>query len=536
MAETLLRLTGVSKRFPGVRALSSVDFDLRAGEVHVLFGENGAGKSTLINVITGILVPEEGRIEIDGQVHADLTPHAAREAGVSAVFQEFSLVASLDVLDNLFLGRELTRFGRVDRKRMAALATQCMRELGFELDLHALVGTLSRAEQQMTEITKAVLQKSRILILDEPTASLTDAEADRLLALVKSLRARGVGIIYVSHRMREIRALADRVTVLRSGSRVGVVEAAAVSEARLVEMMTGRSVDAWPAISHRPGAVRLRVDRLASRDGKLAEMSLVAHAGEIVGIAGLVGCGKEALGRCLFGLAPIARGEVQLDGRAVQPRSPRQMLREKLCYFPADRGAEGLALERSVRENGSMAALDLAAFNRRGVMRPRDEQRRTLAAMERLGLRPLDTEVAVRTLSGGNRQKVMLARGLLRDVDVYVFDEPTVGIDVGAKAEVYRLIAQLVERGACIVLISSDLAEVVHLSHRIYVLHEGRPVAELDAEHRTEANVLEAFFGKRAAPAPRVTGHDTGAEVDAQAAAQTPRNSFTDTFTSRQAS
>jgi ribose transport system ATP-binding protein len=492
----MLELSKITKDFRGVRALAGVDFTLRAGEVHVLFGENGAGKSTLINIIAGMFPPSQGSMSLDGAAVERFDPHHARSLGIAAVFQEFSLVPSLSVLDNLFLGRERSRGAFLDRKAMRAHARRVLDELGYRIDVDVIVSALSRAQRQMIEIAKALLIDARVLILDEPTASLTDDEADHLLAIVKSLRARGVGIIYVSHRMREIHAIADRITVLRSGASIGTVDAGDISEARLVEMMTGRKIDAmFPKISHHPAEDALVVQNLISAAAGVDDISLTLRRGEVVGIAGLVGCGKGGVGRAIFGLDPCESGVVAIAGEVVKRPQPRAMLQRGLCYFPSDRGAEGLAPNLSIERNAIMAALDLPRFNRAGLARPRQEHAAALSATERLVVRPSGLSNAVQNLSGGNRQKVMLARGFVRDIEVFIFDEPTVGIDVGAKTEIYQLIADLVEQGAAILLISSELIEVLNLSNRLYVMHEGRLTAHFEGEDKTEANVLAAFFG-----------------------------------------
>ncbi len=495
----LLRLTGVRKRFGGSLALEDVDFDLRSGEVHVLFGENGAGKSTLINVITGNVQPDAGRYVLGGTEMARMTPKLARRSGIAAVFQEFSLAPDLSVADNLFLGRERSRLGVMNAAAMRRVAAEFLAELGFGVPATALLGRLSRAERQMVEIAKALMDReARILILDEPTASLTDADAESLFTIIGRLKARGIGIIYVSHRMREIRRLGDRITVLRGGRRVATVAADGVTEGQLVELMVGRPIsDLYPTIHHRPTKVRVSVEDLGSQDGRVRKVSLTVRAGEVVGLAGLVGCGKGEVGRLIFGLDAIATGRVEVDGQAIVRPIPRDMLRRGVCYFPADRGRDGLAPNRPVRENASAAALDLSVIGGRGWLRLREEIRRVRSVLERLNVRPLQPEQAVVQFSGGNRQKVMLARGLMRDIQIFLFDEPTVGIDVGAKAEIYALLRDLTESGAAVLLVSSELPEVLHLANRIYVMHEGVVVEELVGDDRTEAAILSCFFGKR---------------------------------------
>ncbi len=350
----------------GFRAWSPctrVDFDLRHGEVHVLFGENGAGKSTLINIISGTYPPDEGAFTYQGETISRLTPHAARLLGISPVFQEFSLVPELTVEQNLFLGRELTRGGVLDRSGMKAKAKEVIELLGFDLVPDRKVRELSRAHQQMVEIAKAFLADVRLLILDEPTASLTEAEAEKLFGLVAKLKASGVGIIYVSHRMREIKQIADRITVLRDGRKITTVKAADVSENDLVELMTGsQDRRAVPACRSASGRELLEVEGLTLANRTVSDVSFYARAGEITGIAGLVGCGKSELVRAVYGLELIEAGVIRVNGDVVAHPTPSGLLKRGLCYFPSDRVAEGLALGRPVRENGSMTALDLPTF------------------------------------------------------------------------------------------------------------------------------------------------------------------------------
>jgi ribose transport system ATP-binding protein len=494
-AVEVLRLTGVSKRFPGVLALDNIDFDLRAGEVHVLFGENGAGKSTLINLIAGTFPPDAGALTLRGAPVRLQSPQHARQLGINAVFQEFSLVPTLSAQDNLFLGRETVRGGVLDKGAIARGARETFDLLGFELDPKAPVGRLPRAEQQMVEIAKALQGEPSILILDEPTASLTENEAERLFGLIQRLKAQGLGIIYITHRMQEIRRLADRITVLRDGRRIATVDATAATETGLVELMTGRKVEAlYPTIAHNPGPVALRTEHLTLADGRVADVSIEARAGEIVGLAGLVGSGKSEVGRACFGLEPIASGTIEVRGRPVAQPTPQSMLARGIIYVPPDRRAEGLAVTRSARENMSLASLGLPSFSRLGVLR-RGAERTTIGEVaRRLNLRPPNIERLVGSFSGGNQQKIVLGRGLTRDIDIFIFDEPTTGVDVGAKAEIYGFMKELCERGAAIVLISSDLPEILHLAHRAYVMHRGQLRAELRGSEITEQAVLANFF------------------------------------------
>ncbi len=492
----MLELTGFSKAFNNVVVLDGVDFTLEPGEVHALLGENGAGKSTLINLIIGSFPRTAGRMTFKGREISGQTPQTSRDMGIAAVFQEFSLAPDLTVTENLFLGRELRRGPFLQQRRMREAARQLMEELGFAVPLDAKIASLSRAQKQMVEIAKALRTGSEVLILDEPTASLTDGEAEKLFEVMARLKARGVGIIYVSHRMSEIQNLSDRVTVLRGGRLVGTVRTAEVSAAKLIEMMVGVPVDKlFPVIAARKGPERLRVAHLSSDSGSVRDASITLNAGEVVGLAGLVGCGRSELCRAIFGLEPLAGGEIILSGRHVTHPAPARMLRQRLCYFPGDRGAEGLALTRPVRENVTMATLDEAAIASGPVLRYWDEPRVIRTPLEDLGLRPMAPERRVIAFSGGNQQKVMLARGLMRPFDVYLFDEPTVGIDVNAKADVYALIKRLAEGGAAVLLSSSELPELLHLCSRIYVMNDGRIVSELTGDAMSETAILAHYFG-----------------------------------------
>jgi ribose transport system ATP-binding protein len=494
-APTVLTVSGVTKRFPGVTALQDVDFQLRGGEVHVLFGENGAGKSTLVNILAGTYAPDEGTVTVRGEPVTQFAPYAARRRGINSVFQEFSLVPTLSVAENLFLGREPGRGGFIDRRAARALAAKALGELDPTFPLDARVGTLSRAQQQVIEIAKALLGDPAILILDEPTASLSDHEVDVLFGLIAQLKARGIGLIYITHRMNEIRRIGDRITVLRDGRHVATLDVADAEDDRLIELMTGRTLDAlYPRAARRDGRVALRLDGVSGPG--VEDVSLEVRTGEVVGIAGLVGSGKSTVGRLCFGLDRTRGGSIHVGERALSERStPREALEAGLIYYPADRRGEGLVLPRPVQENLVLSRLE----SRVGLLRRRDERRHAERAIERLSIHPADPGRRAALLSGGNQQKVVLARALLHDVDVHVFDEPTVGIDVGARVQVYEFIKELCERGKAVLLISSDLPEVVHLSHRLYVMHQGRVAAELEGDAITEEAVLTNFFSSEAA-------------------------------------
>lgn len=495
----MLHIKGLTKNFRNIAALSNVELHLKPGEVHALLGENGAGKSTLINLIVGTFEPSAGELMVNGKTYNKMNPALARELGIASVFQEFSLVPDLTVLENLFLARE--KSGRLFLKKaaMRAEAQQLLEELEFHVPLDAMVGHLSRAQRQMIEIAKALRLAPKILILDEPTASLTDGEAEKLFRTIRRLKEKGVGIIYVSHRMAELRNLSDRVTVLRGGKYIGTVNTGEISDEGLIEMMIGRPVsELFPKISTSPTKVALKIDRLSVENGTVVDASIYARAGEVVGFAGLVGCGRSELCRAIFGLETISSGRVELHGKVVERPTPPVMLDNNLCYFPADRGEEGLALIRPARENVTMAGLNLPSLSIGPFFKHRNEASVVASPLKELALSPFDPERRARAFSGGNQQKIMLARGLMKDFDVYIFDEPTVGIDVGAKADVYRYIKRLVEGGACVIVSTSELPELINLSTRIYVMHEGRIMAEIQENEKSEASVLSHYFGESA--------------------------------------
>lgn len=493
----LLVMEGITKRFPGVVALRDVSFELRAGEVHVLFGENGAGKSTLINVIAGTYPPDDGTMVFNGEAIAHLSPNDARQRGINAVFQDFSLVPQLSVEENLYLGREPGRVGFVDRNARGDGAQAALDVVKPFFSIKTRVDRLSRSAQQLVEIAKALMGEPRILILDEPTTSLTEQETELLFGLIDELKTHGLAIVYITHRMREIPRVGDRITVLRDGQKVATLAVGEADENRLIQLMTGRTLESlYPRAAYVPGALRLRLDHVSGR--LLHEVSLEAHAGEVVGIAGLVGSGKSEIGRLCFGLEPHT-GTIELDGRQLENREgPHDILGRGMIYYPADRRGEGLVLPRPVRENLTFAALDRPDFSRFGLLRRAAERRKADEIIKRLRIQPPQPERRVANFSGGNQQKTVLGKALTLDVGVHIFDEPTAGVDVGARVEVYEFIKELCEAGSAIVLISSDLPEVLHLSHRVYVIHRGRVRAHLTGDEITEERILSNFFDTQA--------------------------------------
>lgn len=486
----LIRTVGLTKRYPGITALDRVDFELLAGEVHVLFGENGAGKSTLISLLAGVSAPSEGEILVRGEAVRFGSVADARAVGISAVFQEFSLVPTLTVAENLFLGDEPRIGPFLDRAAMARKAAALFAELEFSIDPRRRVSTLSRAEQQMVEIAKALHGDVGILILDEPTASLTDREVDHLFAVIDRMKRRGVGIVYISHRMQEFARIADRVTVLRDGARIGTVAMAATTERELIEMMAGRAIEEiYPTIARNPGPVALRVEGL--RAPGVNGVDLEVRPGEVLGVAGLVGSGKSRTFRALMGLQAMQAGRVLLNGADVTGAGTRAMMRAGAYYLPPDRKVEGLQLAFTARDN---LAQGMIGGMRRGLLPWRRIRAQCEETAQRVELPAAYRGRPVAQLSGGNQQKTLFGRGLGRDYQLYILDEPTVGVDMGARAAIYRLIRDLTEAGKAVVVISSDLPEVMNLAHRLLVFSHGRIAAELEGDAITESAILAHFF------------------------------------------
>jgi ribose transport system ATP-binding protein len=497
----LLRLEKISKRFPGVSALQGVDFNLHEGEVHVLFGENGAGKSTLINIVAGALRPTSGKMFFRGREINFPNVYNARRSGIHAVFQEFSLIPQLTVAQNLSLGVEKSRYGILDKMGMQRQAQETLERLGFEIDPGKRVVYLSRAEQQMVEIAKVFCSDLSILILDEPTASLTEKESSRLFSLIKQAKNNNVGIIYITHRMGEIRRISDRITILRDGKYIATVKTDSVTDTELVEMMTGRVIDQiFPTIEYNPGKIILSVEGVTTADKSARNISMVFKEGEIVGLAGLVGSGKSEIMRACFGIEAIQEGTLIFNGEPMNKVTPSRMLNKGMFYIPPDRRNEGLIMVRNVRENISIAALSTFKLSSYSTFLKRKAESRLVQDLSnRFNLHPLKIERRVDLFSGGNQQKVLLAKVLTKDTKLFVFDEPTVGVDVGTRAAIYEFLRDLCHEGAAIVLISSDLPEILHLTNRAYVFFRGHVRAELSGDEITEQNILFHFFGRAAA-------------------------------------
>lgn len=494
----VLRAKGLTKRYGQHVALNDVSFDLRPGEVHVLFGENGAGKSTLINMLAGAREPSSGEIEIDGFKGVFRSVVESRSHGIRAVFQEFSLISMLTVAENITLGEEpLNGLKLLSKAQAREESKRLIDDLGFDLDPDAKVFTLPRGKQQMVEICKALRYVPKVLILDEPTASLSEHDAISLFRLVERLTAKGTAIVYITHRMHEIPLLGHEVTVLRDGMQVATVFAS-TPEHRLIELMTGRAMaKIYPVPRSELGPVRLAVEKLSlkPRHGYVTveDVSFEVRAGEILGVAGLVGCGKSELGQACFGLFQPAHGDIRLDGRPLKLKHPSDAIANRIWYSPADRKTDGLALGRPAKENMSLSGLSWGDIRGR-MLRVHGEKTLLDDLSSRVEFPAARLSEQVSNFSGGNQQKVLLAKGLAQDVDVYIFDEPTVGVDIGARLSIYRCLGALSAQGAAIVIISSDLPELMGMTHRMLVMNGGRIVAEFNRPDYDEHSILETFF------------------------------------------
>ena len=494
MPEPAVRFDNVTKRFPGVQALTDVSLEIASGSCHALCGENGAGKSTLGKVLAGIYVPDAGRLRVLGAEVRFASPSDALGAGVGMVHQELAFCENLSVAENLCLGAIPRRRGLVDWSELARRATAMLAEIGMPLDVRRPVGELTIAQQQMVQIAAAVGGGARIIVFDEPTSSLSQAEADRLYDLIGRLKARGVTCIYVSHRMSEIFRLCDAVSVLRDGRHVATRPTAGLTEGELVHMMIGRSLaEYFPHhLKSAPGSEMLRVDGLTA-PGKFESVSFSLHAGEVVGLAGLVGAGRSEIAMALFGLMPNVSGRITVAGREVRIHRPQTAIDLGVGLVPEDRKRQGLVLSETGRHNTTLPFLGrLARFE---FIQQRREQDIARDYFQRLRVRTPSIDATVAGLSGGNQQKIVLARWLAAGSRVLILDEPTRGVDVGAKAEIHALISDLAAQGGAILLISSELPEVLTLSSRILVLRAGRVVGEVPREHATQDGLLRMMAG-----------------------------------------
>ncbi|HEY0441576.1 MAG TPA: sugar ABC transporter ATP-binding protein [Xanthobacteraceae bacterium] len=488
-AVPLFELRAISKEFPGVKAVDGVSFEIRAGETHMLLGENGAGKSTLMKVLCGAYRPDAGTFHHNGAQVEIASPADARRFGIAVIFQDFTLVPYLDIAQNIFLGREFPGRipGTTDRRRLYAEARRVLDAIGFAIDPHRPVHTLGVAQQQMVEIAKALSQDARILVMDEPTAALSDRETELLFAMIARLKAQGAAIIYISHRLAEVFALGDRITVLRDGRKIASLLPQETTPDQLVRLMVGRSVDRTYARNVvAPGDVVLDVKGLASANG-IADIDLNVRAGEIVGLSGLVGSGRSEVARAIFGADRVTAGEIRLFGQRVGG-VPEDSARRGMAMIPENRKTQGLALIRSVGDNIVLAGLHKMFPS--GLFSPSRALRAARTMIERLRIATPSPRRPVGVLSGGNQQKVVVGKWLNAGAKFFIVDEPTRGIDVGAKAEIFALLDRLVQEGAAILMISSEQIEIVHVCDRAYVMRDGRIAGELKRGEITEANIV----------------------------------------------
>jgi ribose transport system ATP-binding protein len=492
---SVLRMRQIRKIFPGVVALDNVDFELRRGEVHILLGENGAGKSTLMKILSGAYQKSSGQIIFDGAEVEIKNPKHAQSLGISTVYQEFNLIPHLPIGENIFLGREPVRFaGIIDQRAILEGAQSALAGLGLTIDPRRVVKNLRVAEQQMVEVAKALSLDARILIMDEPTAALTEHEIGELFSTIRTLKEKGVAIVYISHRMEELFEIGDRVTVLRDGRSVGTYEVREMRKAELIRLMVNRDLtELFPKEHATRGAEVLRVESLSTKGG-LKDISFSLHKGEVLGVAGLLGAGRTELARAIFGLDHISSGNIYVNGVAQKMSSPRTAIKSGLGFLTEDRKSQGLVLPLSVERNMCLSSVE--KFSRWGVMNTKREREAASRYTEELRIKTPSLDQKVVFLSGGNQQKVVLSKWLCSAAEAFIFDEPTRGVDVGAKAEIYQLMNRLTAAGVAIMMISSEMLEVLGMSDRIMVMRGGRIAGEFSAEESTQERILQCALGE----------------------------------------
>ncbi|MEV4415144.1 sugar ABC transporter ATP-binding protein [Catellatospora sp. NPDC049609] len=502
--QPVLTMTTISKTFPGVRALDGVDFRLFPGEIHALMGENGAGKSTLIKVLTGVYQADTGVIALDGQQVSFTGPMQARAAGVSTVYQEVNLCPNLSVAENIYIGREPRHFGAIRWREMRRRARALLARLDLDLDVTAALGTCSLAVQQMVAIARAIDIQARVLILDEPTSSLDSSEVAQLFRIMRQLRDEGIAILFVTHFLDQVYDVADRITVLRNGRLVGEYTTAELPQLALVEKMIGKELDVLEQLDEQPkrelAAVEASTPLLEAaalgRKGSVAPFSLTIHAGEVVGLAGLLGSGRTEVARLLFGADRADHGRITMDGQPAAIRNPIAAISRDIAFCSENRRTEGLVGELSVRENIMLAMQAARGWTRPIPRRRQDELVRKY--IDALSIRPADPEMPVRNLSGGNQQKVVLARWLITEPRLLILDEPTRGIDIGAKTEIQRLVVQLSDGGMAVLFISAELEEVLRLSHKVAVMRDRQMVVQLANDDTLDADRVMATIASGA--------------------------------------
>jgi simple sugar transport system ATP-binding protein len=494
-ADSFLALSGIGKRFGGTVALDAIDWSVKPGEVHCLVGENGSGKSTLIKILAGVHAPDPGgTIAIDGVAHPKLTPHQAKALGIQVIFQDLSLFPNLTVLENIAIDHELGSMLKAPpRRAMRETALAALARLDAHLPLEAPIGNLSVAQRQIVAICRGLAANARLLFMDEPTASLTRHEVDLLLATVRRLKAHGVAIVFVSHRLEEVVEIAERVTVLRDGRKVGTFPASEIDDHRLAELMTGRRIELTVRARRFEASRPVLELRNAGRAGEFDNVSLSLHAGEIVGVTGLLGAGRTELALALFGMTPLERGEILLNGTPVRLRSNQDAVANGIAYVSEDRLSLGLNLRQSIADNISITVLDQLS-DRAGLVSAGDRSGMAQSWVDRLDIRTTSVEAAARTLSGGNQQRVVLAKWLATKPKVLILDSPTVGVDIHNKQGIYDVVRQLAERGVAILLISDEVAEVYFNADRILHMRDGRIVGEFVPGEVSEHDLAQAIY------------------------------------------
>ncbi|OGU59999.1 MAG: D-xylose ABC transporter ATP-binding protein [Ignavibacteria bacterium RBG_13_36_8] len=492
--DIILKMEGIGKTFPGVTALDDVGFELRKGEVHVLLGENGAGKSTLVKILSGAIQKTSGRISLFGDDTIIKSPRHALALGISIIYQELNLIPYLSAAENIFLGREITnKIGLIDKRAISKAAQNIMDDLCVEIDVGLPVKNLGIAKQQMIEIAKALSFNAKILIMDEPTSALTETEIKQLFSTIRRLKEKGVSIIYISHRLEELFEIGDRVTVLRDGKKIGTRNIAETNKNELILLMVNREVkEQFPKQKAQIGDEILRVEGL-TRKGTLKNINFSLHQGEILGISGLLGSGRTELARALFGADKIDSGKIFIKGVIQKIDSPRDAINIGIGFLTEDRKSQGLILVLSLKENISMPSLN--RFSKFGIVNSKLEEEATKSFVDKLQIKTPGINQKVIYLSGGNQQKVVLAKWLCRNADILIFDEPTRGIDVGSKVEIYQLMNQLTAAGVAVIMISSELPEILGMSDRILVMHQNEIATEFTVEEATQEKIMQYALG-----------------------------------------
>ena len=490
MGEVILTMKGIDKSFPGVHALDHVDLEIRKGEVLALMGENGAGKSTLMKVLTGIYKKDEGTITYEGKEIEFENPSAAQEAGVIIVHQELNMLSHLTVAQNIFIGREIMKGSMIDDAKMNEEAAKLFKKLNIDIDPAETMGNLTVGKQQMCEIAKAISHEAKVIIFDEPSAALTETEIEELFKIIRDLRDKGMAMVYISHRMDEIKAITDRVTVMRDGTYVGTIITKDSTKDDIINMMVGRVIYEDPKTQSnvpKDAPVVLKVEHLNA--GKMVkDVSFELHKGEILGFSGLMGAGRTETARALFGADPKDGGDIYINGQKVEINSPQDAVKYGIGYLSEDRKRYGVVVGKTVAENTTMATME--KFMKGLFINKKKEEEVAWTHVKALKTKTPTVDTEVVNLSGGNQQKVVIAKWLTRDCDILIFDEPTRGIDIGAKSEIYTLMNELVAQGKSIIMISSEMTEVLRMSDRVIVMCEGRKTGEIDISEATQENIM----------------------------------------------